>query len=116
MKVLNAPIHEIESASELEQILKDNENVMVCCGRMGPMCIPVFISMKQLEDEGSNTKFYAIGFDNPEANVIRSAPEARGFMGLPFTMYYKNGEIVKATSGIQARDQIVSILDENFGE
>ena len=115
MKVLNAPIHEIESASELEQILKDNENVMVCCGRMGPMCIPVFISMKQLEDEGSSTKFYAMGFDNPDSAVIRSAPEARGFMGLPFTMYYKNGEIVEATSGIQSREQIETILETQFG-
>ena len=116
MKVLNAPIHEIESASELEQILKENENVMVCCGRMGPMCIPVFINMRQLEDEGSSTKFYAMGFDNPEATVIRNAPEARGFMGLPFTMYYKNGEIVKATSGIQSKDQIVEVLDRQFGK
>lgn len=115
MKVLNAPIHEIESASELEQILKDNENVMVCCGRMGPMCIPVFISMKQLEDEGNHTKFFAMGFDNPEAAVIRNAPEARGFMGLPFTMYYKNGEIVKATSGLQSREQIETILEEHMG-
>jgi thioredoxin 1 len=114
MKYLNAPIHEIESATELEQILKENENVMVCCGRMGPMCIPVFVSMRQLQDEGSNTKFYAMSFDNPDAGVIRNAPETKGFMGLPFTMYYKNAKVVKATSSIQSKEQIVEVLENQL--
>jgi thioredoxin 1 len=36
-------------------------------------------------------------------------------MGLPFTVYYKNGELVAATSSIQNRDQITTILDKEFG-
>jgi thioredoxin 1 len=53
-------------------------------------------------------------FDNPESYVIRNLPEVRGFMGIPFTIYYKNGKVVKATSSIQTRDQVTSILDQEF--
>ncbi len=115
MKMLQTNLHEIESAAELEKMLQENENVMVCCGRMGPMCIPVYDIMEELEEERENVKFAVMGFDNPDAAVIRNAPECRGFMGLPFTMYYKNGKTVAATTSIQNRQQITSILDEKFG-
>jgi thioredoxin 1 len=114
MKMLQTAVHEIESASELEQILKDNENVMICTGRMGPMCLPVYEAMEELEEERENIKFYSMAFDSPESAQIRNASMCRGFMGLPFTVYFKNGEMVKATSSIQNMQQITSILDENF--
>ena len=41
MKMLQTNLHEIETASGLEKIISENENVMVCCGRMGPMCMPL---------------------------------------------------------------------------
>ena len=115
MKLLQTGLHEFETASELEKFISENENVMVCCGRMGPMCMPVYDIMEELEEERPNIKFATMAFDNPEAGVIRSAPECRGFMGLPFTMYYKNGEVAKATSSIQNMQQVTSILDEQFG-
>jgi thioredoxin 1 len=78
---------------------------------MGPMCIPVYDIMEELEEERENVKFYSMAFDTPEANVIKYAPECHGFMGLPFTMYYKNGKVAKATTSIQSRKQIVEILN-----
>jgi thioredoxin 1 len=114
MKLLQTAVHEIETAAELEKIISENENVMVCCGRMGPICIPVYDTMEELEEERPDIKFYTMGFDTPEAAPIRNAPMCRGFMGLPFTVYYKNGEMVKATSSIQSREQIEAILDEYF--
>ncbi len=114
MKFLDTTVEEIKSEAQLKQILSENENVMVCLGRMGPMCIPVYDVMEELEEERENIKFYSMGFDNPEAGMIRNAPECQGFMGLPFTMYYKNGEVVKATTSIQSRQQIVDILDDHF--
>jgi len=114
MKLLQTAVHEIETAAELEKIISENENVMVCCGRMGPMCLPVYDTMEELEEERSDIKFYTMGFDTPEAAPIRNAPMCRGFMGLPFTVYYKNGEMVKATSSLQSREQIEAILDEYF--
>lgn len=102
--------------SELEhaKLLQENENVMICCGRMGPMCIPVYESMEELENEYKHVKFADMEFDSPDAKVIRNLPECRGFAGLPFTVYYKNGKVVKATSSIQGKDQITEILDANF--
>ena len=114
MKMLQTAVHEIETAAELEQITKENENVMVCCGRMGPMCLPVYDIMEELEEERPNTKFYSMGFDTDEASPIRDASLCRGFMGLPFTVYYKNGKMVQATSSIQDREQITTILDKDL--
>ncbi|SFE83718.1 hypothetical protein [Thermophagus xiamenensis] len=114
MKMLQTGLHEIETAEELQKIISENEKVMVCCGRMGPMCIPVYEAMEELEEERDDVKFYSMAFDNPEAHVIRNAPETQGFMGLPFTMYYKNGKVVHATSSIQSMEQITAILDEKL--
>jgi thioredoxin 1 len=115
MKLLQTGLKELETAAELEKFINENENVMVCCGRMGPMCMPVYDVMEELEEERTNVKFATMAFDNPEAAIIRNSPETRGFMGLPFTMYYKNGEVAHATSSIQNMQQVSSILDDQFG-
>jgi len=114
MKMLHTGLQEIETAAELEKMIAENENVMVCCGRMGPMCIPVYDAMEELEEERTNVKFAVMSFDTPEAGIIRNAPECRGFMGLPFTMYYKNGKVAQATTSIQNMQMITAILDEKF--
>ena len=102
------------NADEHKQFIEQNENVMICCGRMGPMCVPVYGIMEDLEGEYEHVEFADMEFDNPESYVIRNAPECANFMGLPFTVYYKNGKIVKATSSIQTMDQIREVLDEKF--
>jgi|WetSurMetagenome_2_1015567.scaffolds.fasta_scaffold19793_4 hypothetical protein len=61
-------------------------------------------------------RFADMEFDNPESHVIRNAQECSGFMGLPFTVYYKNGKLVKATTSIQNEQQINTILDAEFGK
>jgi thioredoxin 1 len=114
MKMLHTNLHEIETAAELEKLISENENVMVCCGRMGPMCLPVYDVMEELEEERSNVKFAVMAFDSPEAGIIRNDDACRGFMGLPFTMYYKNGKVAHATSSIQNMQQVTAILDEKF--
>ncbi len=114
--ILQTDLEHIVTGSDLEKTLSENENVMVCCGRMGPMCVPVYDIMKDLENSGKydNVKFVDMLFDNPHAAAIRNLPECRGFMGLPFTIYYKNGKVVKATSSLQNLDQITDILDDEF--
>jgi thioredoxin 1 len=114
--MLQTNLHHVLTASELSRFIEENENVMICCGRMGPMCVPVYASMKSLENTYSHVKFADMEFDSPEAHVIRNAPECRGFMGLPFVVYYRSGRLVKATSGLQMMDQIVGILDTEFGK
>lgn len=114
--MLYTNLKHVESADDLKKIINENENVMVCCGRMGPMCVPVYAAMEELESEYPHVKFYDMEFDNPEAHIIRNAPECRGFMGLPFVMYYKNGKVAKATSSIQSKEQIKTILDQTFSK
>lgn len=112
--MLKTNLKHILSEKEHSQFINNNENVMICCGRMGPMCIPVYEVMEELENEYKHVKFADMEFDSPDAKVIRNLPETRSFQGLPFTVYYKNGKVVKATSSIQSRDQITAILDEHF--
>lgn len=112
--ILQTNLKHIASADEYSKVIKNNENVMVCCGRMGPMCIPVYVAMKELESEYTDVEFRDMLFDNPHSAVIRNLPEAASFMGLPFVIYYKNGEVVRATSSIQSKEQVKSILDDVF--
>jgi thioredoxin 1 len=112
--MLNTNLKHLETAKELENAIQENENVMVCCGRMGPMCIPVYGAMEKLEEDYIDVKFYDMEFDNTEARIIRNLPECRSFRGLPFTVYYKNGKVVAATPSIQTKEQIAAILDKEF--
>ncbi|MBN2611265.1 MAG: thioredoxin family protein [Bacteroidales bacterium] len=112
--MLYTNLKHIETAANHAKIISENENVMVICGRMGPMCIPVYGIAEELEAEFPHVKFYDMEFDNPEAHVIRNLPEVRGFMGIPFTIYYKNGKVIRATSSIQSREQITAILNKEF--
>ena len=114
--MLQTNLKHVESAQQYNSVIQNDENVMICCGRMGPMCVPVYDIMEDLEEEHPQVKFYDMDFDHPEAHVIRNLEECRSFMGLPFTVYYKNGKIVKATSSIQNLAQITEILDAEFSK
>jgi thioredoxin 1 len=112
--MLYTNLKHIESEAAHYKEISENENVMIICGRMGPMCIPVYDVAEELENDYQHIKFFDMEFDNPESSVIRSIPEVRGFTGIPFTIYYKNGKVVKATSGIQTKEQVRFILDREF--
>jgi len=112
--MLYTNLKHIETAAEHAKVISENENVMVICGRMGPMCVPVYRIAEELEPEYNHVEFYDMEFDNPESHVIRNLPEVREFKGIPFTIYYQNGKIVKATSSIQDRKQISTILNQYF--
>jgi thioredoxin 1 len=111
---LQTNLKHIQTKNELEQTIKNNEKVVVVCGRMGPMCVPVYGIMEQLESKHPDIKFHDFLFDSPESAIIRNLPEARNFRGLPFTIYYRNGKVVKATSSIQEAGDIKQIIKEVF--
>lgn len=111
---LRTNLNHIQSKAELEKLIKENEKVIVVCGRMGPMCVPVYGIMEELEKTHSDIKFNDFLFDHPEASVIRNLPETKNFRGLPFTIYYKNGKVVKATSSIQKPKDVKNIIKEHF--
>lgn len=114
--MLRTELQHIETEEEYSELLKLNDNVMICCGRMGPMCIPVYAIMKKLEGEYAHVAFRDMDFDTPVARVIRGLPECSFFRGLPFTVYFKKGEVVAATTSIQGENQIREILDREFAK
>ena len=111
---LQTRLRHIHSDTEFTQVLEENTNVIICCGRMGPMCLPVYDAMEILRDQYKHVLFCDMPYDHPEAHIIRDLPECRGFMGLPFTVYFKNGAPVKATTSIQSQEQVESILKAHY--
>ena len=111
---LHTRLEHLSSESDFNEAISNNENVMVCCGRMGPMCVPVYQAMEELREEYPEVKFVDMAFDLPDAKVIRALPECSGFMGLPFTVYFKNGKVAAATTSIQSKEQVKEILDREF--
>ena len=112
---LRTNLKHLETDEETEESLKNNENVVICCGRMGPMCTPVYAILSQLESQYPHVCFYDQDFDIRAARFIKHLPECASFRGLPFTVYFKNSKVVAATASIQTRGQISQILDEKFG-
>jgi len=113
--MLSTNLDHLETEEALHGALQTNNNIMICCGRMGPMCLPVYAIMNELKPDYPHVSFYDQDFDRPAASYIRELPECARFMGLPFTVYVKDGQCVAATSSIQTRDQVVTILDREFG-
>ena len=114
--MLTTRLKHLENQTEMKEVLEKNENVMICCGRMGPMCIPLYFEMESLQSQYTHVAFRDMDFDIPVAAFIKNLPECADFMGLPFTVYFKKGKVVAATTSIQTRNQIVEILDREFGK
>jgi len=114
--MLGTNLKHLETEGDTTAVLEQNENVMICCGRMGPMCIPVYVIMEELEEKYTHVVFRDQDFDIPAARYIRELPECAAFRGLPFTVYFKNGKVAAATTSIQTREQVTEILDREFGE
>lgn len=112
--MLHTGLGHVETEEAFDQLLAQNENVMICCGRMGPMCIPVYDAMEKLQPRYPHVQFRDMEFDAPVAHRIRSLPECRSFNGLPFTVYFKNGKVAAATTSIQTKKQITEILDREL--
>jgi len=114
--MLSTNLKHLETDEETQKVLMENENVMIYCGRMGPMCIPVYGIMEELEQQYPHVAFRDMDFDIQAAFFIINLPECSGFMGLPFTVYFKNGKVAAATTSIQGKNQVTQILDKEFGK
>lgn len=110
--LLRTNLEHLNSKQEVEDLIKNNEKSVVVCGRMGPMCIPVYGIMEGLREKYPDIQFRDMLFDHPESGVIRNLPECRSFRGLPYTVYFRNGKVVKATTSIQDAKQVKDIINE----
>ena len=112
--MLQTSLEHIESEEQLTGLIENNEKVAVCCGRMGPMCIPVYDIFDIFQEKYADVEFRDMDFDIPVAAIIKGLPECRKYFGLPFTIYYRNGKVVKSTSSIQTAKEVKSVIDEVF--
>jgi len=112
--MLQTNLEHIESAEQLKELIENSEKAAVCCGRMGPMCIPVYDIFEVLREKYPDIQFRDMDFDIPDAAMIKGLPECRKFWGLPFTIYYRNGKVMKATSSIQSAKQVKSTIKDVF--
>lgn len=112
--MLYTNLKHIETAEEHAGIVNESENVVVICGRMGSQSIPVYQIAEDLEVEFPAVNFFDMEYDNPESQVIKKLPELIGLASIPYVVYYKNGLVVKVTSGIQSKSQVSAILEAVF--
>ena len=114
--MLGTNLNHVESDAEFQKVLEENDNVAIVCGRMGPMCLPVYDVMENIEDKYKHVAFRDMSFDGLAAHNIKSLPEVQSFSGLPFTVYFHKGKVVSATTSRQSKQQITEILDREFGK
>ncbi|MBN2443886.1 MAG: thioredoxin [Spirochaetales bacterium] len=114
--MLETKLNHLVTEDDIRTTLKENANVMICCGRMGPMCIPVYRIMERLEPQYPHVTFRDIEFDIPAADFIKTLPECSSFRGLPFTVYFKEGKVVAATTSVQSQEEVLEIIDNKFGK
>jgi len=112
--MLQTNLEHIESEEQLKKLVENNEKVAVCCGRMGPMCIPVYDIFEIFQEDYPDIQFRDMDFDIPAAAAIKGLPECRKFWGLPYTVYYRNGKVAKATSSIQSAKEVKNVINEVF--
>lgn len=48
--MLQTNLNHVTSEDEYQELLNKHDNVMICSGRMGPMCIPVYQAMIEMEN------------------------------------------------------------------
>ncbi|HOU54479.1 MAG TPA: thioredoxin family protein [Myxococcota bacterium] len=114
--MLQTNLKHVETVQDYRDLTQQGKTVIVC-GRMGPMCIPVYGVMESLESKYPDIRFRDMEFDSPVAmQTIRALPEVRNFHGLPFTVYFRDGKVVAATSSIQTKAQVKEILDSRMAD
>ena len=112
--MLYTNLEHVNNKEELQALIEKSEKVAVCCGRMGPMCIPVYDIFDVLQEKHPDIQFRDMVVKIRFTPKIRNLPECSRFNGLPFTIYYRNGKVVKATTSIQTAKQVKDIISEVF--
>ncbi|MBN2498353.1 MAG: thioredoxin [Deltaproteobacteria bacterium] len=115
--MMQTRIKHLVTRDDTSRAFADHPRLVVAAGRWGPMCIPVYKAMEELEDEDryAGVAFRVVEFDLPAAIPIREARACGSFRGLPFVLYVRDGEIAHATSSIQTKDQIAALIDRHLG-
>jgi thioredoxin 1 len=115
--MLQTNLDHLTTVQQFQDLVASGAKAAIVCGRMGPMCIPVYGVMEALRDKYPDVKFCDMEFDSPVGmQTIRSLPQTRSFNGLPFTVYLRDGQVVAATSSIQTKQQVKEILGARMAD
>ncbi|MGQ8338868.1 thioredoxin family protein [Sunxiuqinia sp. A32] len=112
--MLYTNLKHIESTQQLTKVISENKKLVIICGRMGMMSIPMYRIIQELEDYFPEVKFFDMEYDNPESEPICRLSAEHGLKGLPVIVYYKEGRMVGINSGVQAKDQLIENIELNF--
>ena len=111
--MLYTNLYHLETARELGRVISENTDVLVVCGRMDPRCVTAYRIAEELEKEYSQVQFCDMEFDNPESLSIRLMPEIERLNELPVAIYFRQGMVVEAASGMLTASQFRIMLDNN---
>lgn len=112
--MLYTNLKHIESAADHAKVIHENENTVIVCGNMGPLCVPVYRVAEELENSFKHIAFYDMEYEHPETYVIRNLPELTHSTGLPLVLFYKSGKLRTVISGNQSREQITPLIENMF--
>jgi thioredoxin 1 len=112
--MLYTNLEHIETANDFLKVVSENENAVVICGRMGPLCVPVYRAVEELANEFAHIKFYDMEYDNPEFYFFHALPEVQGLEEIPFTVLYRNGKPIKSVAGMFSKAQFKEILNKEL--
>lgn len=110
--MLYTNLKHIESASDLNQIISGNDQVVVICGRMDPVSVSVYRLAGELEKNYPQVQFYDMEYDDPESENLRKLPGLLDFEGLPFSVYFRNGKLERVSVGIFSINQMENLFIE----
>jgi thioredoxin 1 len=108
--MLYTNLKHIETTAGYGRAIGENQNVLIICGNMGVDSIQVYCIAEKLEALFPQVKFFDMEFDNPELKFLCDLFDNE--ISVPYLVYYRNGEMVYQTSGIQTREQMAEKLDK----
>jgi thioredoxin 1 len=114
--MLYTNLKHINSATEYEKILNNNENVVVVCGRMDARCVMVYRVLETFQKKYRNVNFFDFELDNPESKIVLNLPNSLKLIDIPYILYFKNGMLKDATYGLQKKAQFKSLLNKEFSD
>jgi thioredoxin 1 len=110
--MLYTNLKHIETATDYQQVIAENGQVVIVCGRMGEFSIPVYRILESLQGVYPQVKFFDMEFDNPEAKLVCDLVNDMPGAKVPFLLFYRNGVMTYRTWGVKTNDELVQFIGE----
>lgn len=112
--MLYTNLNHIETKAEHAQIINENENVIIICGRMDHQSVNVYRLAEELKETFTSVNFFDLELDNPETDSILMFHEISKGEVFPLIISFKDGKMLNTSSGIQSKTHLTKILNTQF--